>query len=188
MEDGLDCRQCAAGDQNACARLFQRYEPVIAKQMWRFSRDRRVCEELVQDVFVEAYLSIERYQDRGVPFEHWLRRIATRVGYRYWKKEARRKKEVAIEAAADVAANEEFASPADASAAAKVLHELLARLPAADRLVLTMMYFEECDIAMMAERTGWPRAIVKMRAFRARRRLKKMIEGDKRIARMLESL
>jgi DNA-directed RNA polymerase specialized sigma24 family protein len=80
--DWRDCQLCLAGDQTACARLFKRHEPDIARQMWRFSRDRGVCEELVQEALVQAYFSLGRYRPMKTPFVHWLRRIATRVGYR----------------------------------------------------------------------------------------------------------
>ncbi len=56
--------------------------------MTRFTRDERMLEELVHDVFVEAYFSLDGYRG-DAPFEHWLQRIATRVGYRYWTRRGR---------------------------------------------------------------------------------------------------
>ena len=50
-----------------------------------FSRQPAVAEEMVQDVFVEAYLSLRGFRG-SAPFAHWLQKIATRVGYRYWKR------------------------------------------------------------------------------------------------------
>ena len=66
----------------------------------------------------------------------------------------------------------------DPSIAAEILHSLLAQLPRADRLVLTLMYFEQCSTRDIAERMGWSRAMVKMRAFRARRKLKTIAERE----------
>jgi RNA polymerase sigma-70 factor (ECF subfamily) len=171
--DGSHCRQCAAGDGDGCTRLFKRHEPKIARQMWRFSRDRAVHAELVQEVFVQAYLSLHRYRPTSAPFEHWLARIATRVGYRFWKHQARRKRTESLHGLT-------LAAPAsaagDAEEAAQTLHDLLAQLPAADRLVLTLMYFDECNISEIAGRTGWNQAMTKMRLYRARRRLRRIIE------------
>jgi len=84
-----DARQTRRGDPEAYRRLIERHQGSVARMLWRFSRDRGVHEELVQDVFVEAYLSLDGYHGKA-PFEHWLARIATRVGYRYWKQKARR--------------------------------------------------------------------------------------------------
>jgi RNA polymerase sigma factor (sigma-70 family) len=172
----LAIEACLAGDQRAWAALVKRFEKGVARQMWRFSRDKAVCEELMQDVFVELYYSLPRYRRHAVPFEHWLRCIATRVGYRYWKRQGRdRHTELADHW------HSSAASPVqtlEASDAASLLHSLLAQLPTADRLVLTLMYFEECDTRQIAERTGWNRAMVKMRLVRARRKLKKIVDAS----------
>ncbi len=161
-QDWQLCRDCVTGDGEACRRLFKRHEPRIAHQMWRFSRDRVTHGELVQEVFVQAYLSLHRYRPAAVPLEHWLVRIATRVGYRFWKQQSRQKKTEPLDS--DIPAP--ISGTGDAEEAAQVLHSLLALLPAADRLVLTFMYFDDCNISEIANRTGWNSAMVKMRLYR----------------------
>jgi RNA polymerase sigma-70 factor (ECF subfamily) len=143
--------------------------------MWRFSRDPAVCEELVQNVFVEAYFSLKSYRGKA-PLLHWLRKIAVRVGYRYWKEQAKTKASVPLHEFDAIATEETDA--VDPSAAAAVLHALLARLRAADRLVLTLMYFEQCSTNEIAERMGWSRAMVKMHALRARKKLRAIAESE----------
>ena len=86
--DVEDVQQGRQGDSDAYQRLIERHQEHVGLILWRFSRDRRLHEELVQDVFVEAYLSLGSYRAKA-PFAHWLSRIATRVGYRYWKQNAR---------------------------------------------------------------------------------------------------
>ena len=66
----------------------------------------------------------------------------------------------------------------DPSRASEVLHFLLGRLPRADRLVLTLMYFENCSTREIADRMGRSRASVKMRALRAREKVKKIAERE----------
>jgi RNA polymerase sigma-70 factor (ECF subfamily) len=165
------------GDPESWTALVRSCQRDVGRQMWRFSRDARVCEELMQDVFVELYHSLPRFQRRGVPFEHWVRRIATRVGYRYWKN-ARRLNAAPLptQPAASLRAPCPVNSMA-ATEAAELLHGLLAELREADRLVLTLMYFEDCDVAEITRRTGWNRAMVKMRLMRARRKLKALVES-----------
>jgi len=172
--DRRDITASLAGDQVAYARLVRRHESAVAAQMWRFTRQRSLCEELVQDVFVEVYFSLGRYRG-DAPFIHWVRRIASRVGYRFWKKRAREKTVVPLPELEAVSASE---LPIEAQEAGAVLHALLARLKPADRLVLTLMYFEDCPTREIAERMGWSRAMVKMRAYRARKKLKAMIETE----------
>lgn len=170
-----DITASRAGDDEAYARLVRRYERQIASLVWRFTRDAAQCEELVQQVFVEAYFSLRTYRGRA-PFLHWLRRIATRVGYRFWREQARQQHRVSLtELDAIEAAREDQIDAAEASG---ILHALLARLGAPDRLVLTLMYFEDCGTQEIAERMGWSRANVKTRALRARRRIKEIAEQE----------
>lgn len=134
-----------------------------------------MCEELVQEVFVEAYFSLKGYRGQA-PFIHWLRKIGTRVGYRFWKERAKNKALLPL-TDFDVIEREDTEA-VDPSVAAEILHSLLAQLPRADRLVLTLMYFEQCGTREIAARMGWTRATVKMRAFRARKKLKTIAERE----------
>ena len=165
--DRQDIAASLGGDEAAFARLVRRHEAAVANLLWRFTRQPAQCEELVQETFVEAYFGLGRFRGEA-PLEHWLRRIATRVGYRFWKRQSRQKAHVPL-ADLDVAAPD---GPGDPAAAGAAAHALLARLPPAERLVLTLMYFDDCQIKDIARRMGWTRAMVKMRAYRARRRLK----------------
>jgi RNA polymerase sigma-70 factor (ECF subfamily) len=171
--DWLQCRQCLAGDTQACERLLKRHESRIARQMWRFTRDRSVQSELVQEVMVQTFLSMHRYRPEKTPMAHWISRIATRVGYGYWKQESRRRKHRSLD---DLIAAPPVQSPPSPEEAAKLLHELLSLLLPADRLVLTLLYFDDCTVRQIADRTGWNTPMVKMRLHRARRRLRKIIE------------
>ena len=42
--------------------------------------------------------------------------------------------------------------------------------------MLTLMYFEDCSTREIADRTGWTLTVVKVRAHRARQKLKKLLE------------
>ena len=170
--DWRDIQASLSGSSAAYGRLVRRYEEKVAAQMWRFSRNPDICESLVQDVFVEAYYSLERFRG-DAPFLHWLRRIATRAGYRFWKQ---RKKDADVISWEEAFGAVEPDAPFDAAKAGTLLHALLAQLPPADRLVLTLMYFEECSVKEIADRMGWTRGMTKMRAYRARKKLKALAE------------
>jgi RNA polymerase sigma-70 factor (ECF subfamily) len=172
--DWVDIRASLDGDDAAYAQIVERYQPQIFKQMWRFSRDPDVQQELVQEVFIEVYKSLKRFKGEA-PLLHWIRRIATRVGYRYWKYEARRKqlREALEREPLPGAHAPEVQEPSEA---AESLHRFLARLRPKDRLVLTLMYFEDLSTRQIAERVGWNENLVRVRAHRARQRLKKLLE------------
>lgn len=172
--DHHDIQASLAGDQEAFARMVARYQGEIARGMWRFTRREDQLAELVQDVFVEAYFSLHSYRDKG-PFLHWLKRIGTRVGYRFWKQRDRRRSELPL---GDLDCAAPAGDPPDPSAAAELLSSLLSRLGSADRLVLTLQYFEQCSVKEIARRMGWTLGMTKMRAHRARKKLKEFAESQ----------
>ena len=172
-----DIRQSRQGDSDAYQRLIKRNQEHVSRILWRFSRNRLVHEELVQDVFVEVYMSLRSYRGKA-PFANWLSRIATRVGYRYWRQTARRHKteNFSLQEWDHVVDSEEpGAEEMDPGRAAALVHRLLAQLGPRDRLVLTLRYLEGCDVAETAHRTGWTRGMVKVQSLRARKRLEKLL-------------
>jgi RNA polymerase sigma-70 factor (ECF subfamily) len=174
-----DIRQSRNGDSDAYRRLIERYQGHIGKILWRFSRHRRIHEELVQDVFVEAYLSLGQYRGKA-PFVHWLSRIATRVGYHYWKQVARRKKRKSFSLKEWDQLPDDSVEGMDPSQAAELVHHLLAQLRPRDRLVLTLRYLEGCNVAEAARRTGWTNTMVKVQTWRARKKLEKLFTGPEK--------
>ena len=164
-----------SGDEDAYRQLLEQYQPTISTQMRRFSHDRAVVENLVHDVFVEAFMSLKSSKGRS-PFEHWLRKIAVRVGYRHWKTEALDKRRLAQLCKEHKRALKFSEPPADAIDAQEQLHIMLAKLGPRDRLVLTLLYWDGHSVAEAAKLAGWTQAMVKVQAHRARKKLKKLLE------------
>ncbi len=171
IEDLRDIKRSLEGNDDAYKNLVNRYQNRIGRLMWRFSRDRNTHEELVQDVFVEAYFSLKNFKGKGTFFS-WLSTIATRVGYSYWKElEKLKKKETFSLQDWDKTADSENSNELDNEMIYKILH----KLPVKDRLVLTLRYLEDCDIKETAKRTGWSRSMVKVQAFRAKKKFKDLL-------------
>jgi len=175
--DQQEVRRCLDGDSDAYARIVERHQSRVSSMMWRFTRQPVDHAELVQDVFVEVYRSLHRYKGRA-PFEHWLSRIATRTGYRYWKR--RQRDEVLIPIEEWDSAITWDPAELDPDQASENLFRLLASLPPRDRLVLTLRYFEDLDVAETAGRTGWSETMVKVQTHRARGKLKTLLEQSAR--------
>lgn len=173
--DWDDIQATLNGDKAAFERLIRRYQGQITKLAWRFSRDCTVCEALVHDTFVEAFISLKSYKAKA-PFVHWLKKIATRTGYRFWKEQDRTKQFLPLEDFDIV--QKDRTGRIEPPKAAEILHVLFSRLDTADRLVITLMYLEDCSIREIAQRMGWSPAAVKMRAMRARKKMKKIAEKE----------
>jgi RNA polymerase sigma-70 factor, ECF subfamily len=175
VQDDDDIRSSLSGDGDAYARLVGRYQQGVSARMWRITRTGADHAELVQEVFVEAFVSLRTYRGEA-PFGHWLSRIATHVAYRFLKRQAkeRQRSDLPVEELTDVIATEE--DSVAPRRAAEALHRLLEQLPPRDRLVLTLRYLEERSIEETAELTGWSCTMVKVQAWRARGKLKRLFE------------
>lgn len=176
QEDWSDIRLTLTGDGAAYARLISRYQQHLARYLWRFTRNPQAHEELVQTVFVEAYFQLRSFAGRS-PLIHWLQVIATRVGYRFWKWQAkqRERRVVSIDQADETVSTAEPNMLLESTEAAARVHACLERLPPRDRLVITLLHLEEKSIAEIAQFTGWSQTMVKVQAYRARGKLAKLL-------------
>ncbi len=166
------------GDDEAFARLVIRYKRRVFSLAARFARDGDDLEDIGQEVFIKAYENLKSFRREG-PFEHWLTRIAVRACYDYLRKHRRDKFHTHL----DDLTFELKDNSHEARQAAREAHELLAwgmsEMRPEDRLVITLLELEEKTVRETAELTGWSESNVKVRAFRARQTLKKILEKKK---------
>jgi RNA polymerase sigma-70 factor (ECF subfamily) len=142
---------------------------------------RRVPEEdLAQEVFLKMFTRLEQYQG-AMPFQHWVSRIAVTTCIDQLRAQRRRPEyrwadlpEEQANALDAVTADESGPAPDDALAASELVHRLLDQLKPADRMVIQMLDLEQKSIAEISSLTGWNSSLVKVRAFRARRKLQKL--------------
>jgi len=172
-----DIRKSLDGDEDAYKSLIRRHQQRISAMMWRFSRDKLIHEELVQDVFVETYLSLPTYKCKS-PFRHWLARIATNTGYRYWKNRDKQEKIKTVSLADWDQKKLLTSDDISSQQAADYLHQLLEMLPPRDRLVLTLRYLQRNSIKETARLTRWSGSMVKVQTWRATNKLRKLFEEN----------
>lgn len=169
-------------DQEASRLLIEQLYPQVIRIV-RSHLPRRVAEEdLAQEIFVKLFDRLPQYAPRpGVPFEHWLSRLAVRTCLDALRAERRRPEWRHADLSEDELAWFEHlvadnAAPPDASAtgAREVVQKLLAQLSPADRLVITQLDLEQKSVKEISVLTGWSVTRVKVRAFRARRKLRRL--------------
>jgi len=174
--EATDIARAQRGDAEAFARLIATHQAGIARLMWRFTRQPEDQEELVQEVFVTAYLNLSSFRGRG-RFANWLRAIAVRTGYDYWRRRKRDRVDYPGEVEELVDRVRQDNDPTDALVAGDLVHRLLGKLSDRDRLVLTLLHLEGCSVEQISELTGWSKTMVKVQAHRARARLRKLVEA-----------
>ncbi len=175
QQDLAEIKLALQGDGDAFARLIERHQNFVASRIWKFTKNRNDHEELVHNVFVEAFYNLSKFRFEG-SFAAWLRTIATRQGYRYWKQrdKNRKQKPLSQELIGSLAVLENQTDTQ--SEMAEILRTLLEQLPPRDRLVLTLLYWERCSVEQAARLAGWSVTMTKVQAFRARQKLKRLIE------------
>jgi RNA polymerase sigma-70 factor (ECF subfamily) len=165
------------GDDGAFAALVTRHKRQVLRIAARFSRTSEEIEELGQEIFLKAYMDLRQYRGEA-PFAHWLSRIAVRSCYDTLRKRRREIGTLPLDDAAPYLADDPDDDRGQAEAARALLSRALPRLRPAERLVITLLELEERTVREVAELTGWSEVNVKVRAFRARRALKRILEED----------
>ena len=168
------------GDIDLFERLLDRYQRkvfgIVAGRVPECDR-----ETVAQDVFVDCFRSLEKF-DRSKPFENWLSTIAVRRCHDYWRKRGRaggvdgESRDVWIETANDSASLEEFERSVKREETLALLNEVLGTLGADDRLLVDMIYLEGMKLKDVAERLGLSLSNVKVKAMRARAKMRDAIE------------
>lgn len=160
--------------------LVLRHHPDVSRLLWRFARNPSDLEDLVQDTFLRMIRSLHTWR-ADQPFRHWITRIATNVGRDYYRRQSVRRRWTAEPLPADEGSGLGLPEAIDtapdpsARAAATEFKELLSSLPPDDRALLTLHHLEGWDLKHIAAQFGWTVTATKLRAWRARNRLRERL-------------
>lgn len=162
-----------AGDDEAFASLVTRYTSRIFGIAARFARNDHELDDVCQEIFIKAYRHLGKYRG-DAPFEHWLSRIAIRACYDLLRRTRHDRENASLEAMEgfDPGAEDNVA-PARAR---EILDWAMGQLSPEERLVITLLEIEEKSVREIADLSGWSESNVKVRAFRARQKLKEILE------------
>jgi RNA polymerase sigma-70 factor, ECF subfamily len=164
-----------AGRDGAFIQLVNRYRRKVFAMSARFARDRDDLDDICQDIFIKVYENLGKFRS-DAPFEHWLSRIAIRTCYDALRKRRKEKGNVSLDTIHYQIAAETGEDLLVAEQARTLLETGMAQLKPAERLVITLLELEEKPVREIAELTGWSETNVKVRAFRARQKLKRILE------------
>ena len=170
------------GDQTAARSLVEALHPLVRKIV-RAHLPRRVAEEdLAQEVYLKMFSRIEQYRG-DMPLPHWVSRIAVTTCIDQLRHQQRRPElrwadlsENEAEVLDAVLSGSDGEDATDALAAKELVQRLLDQLSPADRTVITLLDLEQKSVAEIRAITGWGTSMIKVRAFRARRKLRKLFE------------
>src|SRR5881396_2312847 len=165
-------------DDEAARTLVRRLYPLVAKVV-RAHRPRRTPEEdLCQMIFIRVFQKLSQFS-RKVPLEHWVSRIAMNTCLNQIESEKVRPEvrhaDLSVEEQAvieNLASSTEELAPDQRFASRQLVEHLLATLKPVERLAIDLLYLQGRSVDEIRKITGWSAALIKVRAFRARQKMK----------------
>lgn len=188
--DAADARALRAGEESALERLMERHGEPLYRFILRALNDRERARELAQEAFTKAYFSIAQYDGRG-SFKGWLYRIAQNLVRDTLKSRAYRnaRRTDSMEADAVRGDDRAYALPAalveERTAAAqaqdqetlRTLRTAIAQLPEDLKAAFILAALEELPHQECAAILGLSAKAVEMRVYKARKRLREVLEA-----------
>lgn len=179
--DVADCLARVRGqDQDAARSLVEHLYPMVIRIV-RANLPRRAAEEdLAQDIFVKMFQKLDQFRG-DVPFDHWVSRIAVNHCLNAIRSQKTRPEWRMADLSEDQAAALEATAadhthtpdPTVLMGARELVERLLEALSPQDRLLIRMLEMEDLSVDEVRQRTGWSATLIRVRAFRARRKLNK---------------
>ena len=168
------------GDVESFEPLVRKYSPRIFATARRYARRESEVEDIVQEVWTKAFQKLSSFRG-DAPFEHWLMRLSVRTCFDFLRQH-QRNREASF---SDLTEPENdwleafFAAPErsdeHADAAKALIERVFSQLSPAGRLIITLLEIEEKSVKEIAQLTGWSVPLVKVRAFRARAEMRKIL-------------
>ena len=173
-------RRVLAGETESFGVLVRRHQSRLFALARRYLRREEDVADLVQDVLVKAFSRLNSWRGEA-PFEHWLMRMATRACLDALRSQRRQREESLCDLSAeenewlDRHAASPDRSDHHAEAARSLVRKIFEQLSPAHRLVLTLLELEDRSVKEISLITGWSQTLVKVRAFRARAEMKRVL-------------
>jgi RNA polymerase sigma-70 factor (ECF subfamily) len=167
------------GAQDEFAELVRRHQARVFAILHRYEHDSQRLEDLAQETFIKVWRALDQFDGRA-PFEHWLSRIAVHAALDHLRKQKRSRNEIGLpdlgDDALDWLRSDDEDRRLEVRNAREILDAAMRELSANDRLVLTLLEIEERTVKEISALTGWSGVTVRVRALRARARLKKALD------------
>ena len=181
LEDARDrdlVRRVIAKDEEAFRSLFRRYAPMAKALALRIVRQTFVAEEIVQEAFLALWRNPGAFREDRGSFRAWMlstvhhRAVDAVRREEAWRRRSREHDPDAL-VAEDIGAT--VVEELDHAAMRREIRAALDQLPAEQRQVLEMMYFEAKTQSMIAEELKLPLGTVKSRTLLGMRRLRDIV-------------
>jgi len=162
-----------AGDRAAHEAIVNQFSSMVFRLISRFFRSREDVEDIAQDVFLKLFARIDQIRPED-NFPGWLARVTVNTCYDELRKTRRRK--AAMETYGPEMAGEQTVAPAEPDSIGKA-RQALQRLDPKLRIPLVLKEVDEMSVEEIAKTMGLTQTNVKVRLFRARKKLQSILGG-----------
>jgi RNA polymerase sigma-70 factor (ECF subfamily) len=168
------------GDAGSFEPLVQKYSPRVFATARRYARRESEVEDIVQEVWLKAYQKLKSFRGEA-PFEHWLMRLAVRTCFDFLRGHKRNRETAFSELSEpeedwlDRFVQQPDSASESADAARMLIERVLDQLSPPARLIITLLEIEDRSVKEISQLTGWKVPLVKVRAFRARAEMRKIL-------------
>jgi RNA polymerase sigma factor (sigma-70 family) len=163
----------ASSDEDALAALYDRYGRVAYGLALRVLRDESLAEDAVQEAFLQAWRSAERFDPRRAKASTWLLTFVHRRAVDLVRREERRRVEPAETAPPEAGPGAD--EDAERRSKRQIVQDALRRLPADQREAIELAYYGGFTQSELAERLGQPLGTIKSRMFAGLMRLRTLL-------------
>ncbi|HEV2434514.1 MAG TPA: RNA polymerase sigma factor [Verrucomicrobiae bacterium] len=169
-----------AGDAASFEPLVQKYSPRVFATARRYARRESEVEDIAQEVWLKAFEKLGSFRGEA-PFEHWLMRLTVRTCYDFLRGHQRNRESTFSDLSEPESdwlerfVTQPEAATENAEAARLLVARILERLSPSARLIITLLEIEDRPVKEIAALTGWSVPLVKVRAFRARAEMRKIL-------------
>ena len=168
-------------DDEAARKLVRRLYPLVARIV-RAHRPRRTAEEdICQMIFIKVFQKLSQFSG-NVPLEHWVSRVAVNTCLNQIESEKVRPEvrhaDLSVEEQAvieNLTSSTDELAPDQRFASRQLVEHLLTTLKPVERLAIDLLYLQGRSVEEICKITGWSAALVKVRAFRARQKMKQQL-------------
>lgn len=164
-----------AGDDEAFRDLVTRHKQSVFNVAGRFARDRDEMDDISQEVFIKVYDNLKSFRHEAA-FTNWLSRVTITTCYDFLRRIRRESGNSRIEDLTFELRDNSHDARQAAREAHEVVSNALSKLRPEERLIITLLELEEKPVKEISEAMGWSETKVKVRAFRARKALKRILE------------
>lgn len=171
------------GDEIAFEQIFDRHKRTVARTAARYFQRPELIEEIIQIAFAKAFVELPKFRgEHELSLPSWLGRIAANACLDTLRSQKRKPEDLQCELTSGETESILDLTVATGQSSEQSLisrdlsQKLLAHLPEDDRALLQMLYVDEMSVAQIGELLGWSVSKVKIRAWRARHSLRKVLK------------